>query len=215
MNTFRKAAILTILVFLLGVAFGIWVDNYRLGSVKRFFSQIDVSWNDARLLNLYFERVGETYCDLMLEQNLAYNEKIYKEGLKIEEAIDVNRFTPELKVEKQRYVLLQMQFWLNSQELKEKCNFTYKNIVHLYEQTPSTKGSLAEHEVQSSVLLGLKEICGSEIMLIPLAVDINLTTIDTITKQYNITEYPAIIIDENIVFQGLTSFEKLRAVVGC
>ena len=215
MNTYYKAGILTVAVFLLGLLFGIWVDNYRLGSVREVIPQIDINWNDARLLNLYFGKLGKDYCDLALEENLIYNEKIYKEGLEIERAEESNRFAPTLEQEKRRYVLLQTQFWFNSQELKEKCNFTYKNVIHLYKQKDLTREMIIENKVQSSVLLDLKEKCGNKIMLIPLAADLDLTVINAIIKQFNITTYPAIIIDENITFQGLTSLEKLENVVKC
>lgn len=215
MNTYLKAWLLTTLVFLLGIAFGLWIDNYRLNSIREVISQTDINWNDARLLNLYFGRLGKDYCNLALEENLIYNEKIYKEGLEIEKAEEANRFTPTLEQEKRRYVLLQTQFWFNSQELKDKCNFTYKNVVHLYKQKGLTREAVIENKLQSSILLDLKEKCGNKIMLIPLAADLNLTVIDAVTKQFNITTYPAIIIDENVVFQGLTPLNKLEDVIHC
>jgi len=215
MNAYYKAGILTIIVFLLGAVFGIWLDNYRLSSIRETISQIDVNWNDARLLNVYFGMLGKNYCNLALEENLLYNDKIYKEGLEIEKAAEANRFTPELEQEERRYTLLQTQFWFNSQELKDKCNFTYNNVVHLYKQEDLTVGSDMDNKLQSSILMDLKEKCGNKIMLIPLAANLNLTIIDTITKQFNITTYPAIIVDEKTVFQGLTSLDSLEEVVHC
>jgi len=215
MNTYYKAGILTVIVFILGIIFGIWVDNYRLSAVRETLSEIDTNWNDARLLNLYIGRLGKDYCDLALEENLVYNDKIYKEGLEIERTVEANIFIPTLEQERRRYTLLQTQFWFNSQELKEKCNFTYKNVVHLYKQKDLTREIDIENKVQSSILLDLKEKCGNKIMLIPLAADLDLTVIDAVTKQFNITIYPAIIIDEKFAFQGLTSIDELESVVQC
>ena len=218
MNIYLKTLLLTVFVFLLGTIFGIWIDNYRLTDVRRVISQIDVSSNDARLLNLYFGRLGllgGENCQLALDQNLIYNNKIYEEGLGIERAIEANKFTPELENEKQRYVLLQVQFWFNSIDLKAKCKFDYSNVVHLYKQKDLSNEQTAENKLQSSILLELKQKCGNKIMLIPLETDLDLTVMDTITKQYNITKYPAIIVNEQTVFEGLTSLPILEKVVAC
>lgn len=214
MGPYLKAAILTCLVFFAGLIFGIWIDQYRLQSVKERLAALDVSWNDARLLHLYFQRLEKDYCDLALEQNLIYNDRIYREGLEIEYAEKANRFAPELIDQKRRYILLQTQFWLNSLELKEKCNFNYNNVVYLYRQMNLTKEEAINQKAQSNVLLELKERCGNKIMLIPLAADLNLTIIDAMTKQYKINEYPAVIIDD-MVFQGIKSVEELNEITQC
>jgi hypothetical protein len=216
MSAYRKAAIITILIFAVGILAGVWIDNNRLGNVKKALLEIDTGWDDARLLNIYFEKLGKDYCDIALGQNLEYNSKIYKEGLEIEECEDSNRFTSQLDItqEKRRYTLLQTQFWFNSIELKQNCNFTYHNVVHLLEKGENTAEETSQ-KAQSAVLLDLKEICGNKIMLIPLSADLDLMVIDTVAKKYNITEYPAIIIDETFVFQGLTSIDKLQEIVQC
>ncbi|MEM5829015.1 MAG: hypothetical protein QXL09_03215 [Candidatus Aenigmatarchaeota archaeon] len=166
------------------------------------------------MLNLYFQKLQKDYCELALEQNLAYNQKIYQEGLEIEFAEKANRFTPELIDQKRRYILLQTQFWFNSIELKERCNFTYHNVVYFYKHKNLTRKEVIDQKTQAAVLLDLKEICGNKIMLIPLAADLNLTVIDAIIKQHNITEYPTVIIDD-IVLQGLRSLDELKELVEC
>ena len=132
MNIYVKALIPTIFIFLIGIMIGIWVENYRLGAARKSLSESEINWNDAQLLNSYLEKLGINSCDLALEQNLEYNNKIYKKGLEIEKAIEAEILTPEIKQEWRRYVLLQTQFWFNSIELKEKCNFSYYNVVHIY-----------------------------------------------------------------------------------
>lgn len=214
LNPYVKATILTLIVFSSGILLGIFIDQYRLEDIRQRIASLDVSWNDARLLNLYFQKLEKDYCDLALEQNLKYNQKIYLEGLEIEFAEKTNRFTPELLDQKRRYILLQTQFWFNSIELKERCNFTYHNVVYFYKHKNVTRDEVIDQKTQAAVLLDLKEICGNKIMLIPLAADLNLTVIDAIVKQHNITKYPAIIIDD-LVIQGLTSLNDLKKIVNC
>lgn len=210
-----KPAILAVFIFLIGVMIGIAIDNYRLSGVRKSISESEIRWNDARLLNLHLTNLGEGYCDLALEENLAYNDEIYQYGSKIEKTIEAARFTPELEQEWRRYVLLQTQFWFNSIELKEKCGFDYYNVVHIYRMKNSTTGEEINNKIQSSILLDLKEKCGRKMMLIPLTSDVNLMVMDSIIKSFNISNYPAVIVDEKYVFQDLATMKELEKYIKC
>lgn len=214
-KVYIQAGILSLFVLLIGIMIGIWIDNYRLGSIRSALSEADINSYDARLLNSYLQRFGEEYCNVALEQNLAYNNKIYEEGKKIEDKLDANTFNPDVQQEWRRYTLLQTQFWLNSIELKEKCGFDYHTVVHLFRQKNTTIGEEVNNKVQSSVLLDLKEKCGNKIMLIPITADTNLIVVTAIAKQFDISEYPAVIVDESFVFQGVTTADKLNELLQC
>ena len=215
MNVYIKAVIPTVFLLLIGIMIGIWIDNYRLESSRKALSESEINWNDAQLLHIYLEKLGREKCDLAFQQNLEYNSKIYKKGLEIEKVIKANVFTPEVKQEWRRYVLLQMQFWLNSMELKTKCNLQYKNVVYLYRLDNVSRDEAVNNKVQSSVLLDLKEKCGNKIMLVPLTTNLDLVSVETIVKQYGIEQFPAVIVDEKSVYQGITSLEELARVTNC
>ncbi len=215
MSAYVKAGIITIVVFIAGIFFGIWLDNTRLSSVRSTLTQIETDWNDARLLSQYFQSLGGESCDAALEENLAFNSKIYQDGLAIEKAIQGSGLTAELEQEQRRYVLLQTTFWLNSIELKNKCSFSYSNVVHLFEQKDLSREQAIENKLQSSIMLDLKEKCGNKIMLIPLAADLDLSITAAVVKQHNIEKFPAVIIDSEKVFQGVTVMDTLNEITKC
>ncbi len=214
-RVYIQAGILSLFVFLIGIMVGIWIDNLRLAGIRNMLSEADINSFDSRLLNSYLQRFGKEHCAIALEQNLAYNDKIYNEGKKIEDKINANIFTPEVDQEWRRYTLLQTQFWLNSIELKDKCNFDYHTVVHLSRQKDTTTNEEVNNKVQSSILLDLKETCGKKMMLIPITADTDLITVDAIVKQFDISEFPAVIVDENFVFQGVTGKDKLNEILTC
>lgn len=214
-RVYIQAGILSIFIFLIGIMIGMWVDGMRISGIRNSLSEADINSYDSRLLNAYFQRLGTEYCGVALEQNLAYNDRIYDEGREIEKKINSNIFTPEIEQEWRRYVLLQTQFWLNSMELKEKCGFDYHTVVHLSRQKESPVSEQIDNKAQSSVLLDLKETCGNRIMLIPITADSDLVVVDSITKQFNISRYPAVVVDESLVLQGTVPLEELRSIVGC
>lgn len=214
-KVYIQAGIFSLLVFFIGIIIGIWIDNARLGNIRSTLSEADINSYDARLLNSYLQRFGKEYCNVALEQNLVYNDKIYEEGRKIEDKINANVFTPEVEQEWRRYTLLQTQFWLNSVELKEKCNFDYHTVVHLFRQKNTTTAEEISNKVQGSILLDLKDKCGKKMMLIPITVNTNLIVVEAVAKQFDISEYPAVIIDESFVFQGVTTEDKLNELLQC
>jgi hypothetical protein len=212
---YLRAAVLSVLIFLSGIMFGVFLDNFRLSEIRKQISQIEVSSNDAMLLSLFLQKFGKNSCDKALDINLRFNERIYKEGEQIEEAFKANRFTPELEQEWRKYILLQTQFWFNSIELKKNCNFNYSNVVHLFKLKTEDIKERAVNKLQSEIMLSLKQKCGNKIMLIPLTTDNNLSVVDAIIAKYNITKLPAIIINEEKIFQGLTSLEKINQITKC
>ncbi|MEK6909978.1 MAG: hypothetical protein AABW61_02785 [Candidatus Aenigmatarchaeota archaeon] len=214
-KVYIQAGILSLFVFSIGVMIGIWIDNTRLGGIRSALSEADINSYDARLLNSYLQRFGKEYCDIALEQNLAYNDKIYEDGRKIEDKINANIFTPEIEQEWRRYTLLQTQFWLNSVELKEKCGFDYHTVVHVFRQKNTTNAEDINNKVQASILLDLKDKCGKKMMLIPITIDTNLIVVEAVAKQFGISDYPAVIVDESFVFQGVTVKDKLNELLQC
>jgi len=213
-RVFIQAAILSLFIFLIGIMVGVWLDNYRLAAIRSSLSEADLNSYDARLLNSYLQRFGKDYCNVALEQNLVYNDRIYQQGKNIEGKLDSSTFTPEIQQEWRRYTLLQVQFWLNSIELKDKCNFDYHTVVHLFRQKNATVQENINNKILSTQLLELKEKCGRKMMLIPITVDTDLIVVDAISKQFNLTDYPDVIVDESSIFHQ-PSKESLNTLLKC
>lgn len=211
---FLKTLALTVTVFIIGFYAGIFFDNLRLEEVKSRITEIDNLWNDVRLLQSYIEKLSDnksSYCNFLLEENLKVGDKIYNEGSKIEEYEKTNRFTPTLILEKERYALLDLQFWLNSIDLKNLCNANYSTVIYLYSQYNKT----VEQGFQDRVLWDLKQKCGPEIIYITFPADIEISTIEVIKNIYNIDKIPAILINESIVLYSPVTMRELENYVKC
>lgn len=211
-DAFWKAFAISSAVFMTGIYVGILLDSGRVDAVRAEYTGMDIQTSDARLQNLYYQTLGDTenFCGPAIEENLAFSEKVYREGLRIDEYEKVNKFAPALIDEKRRYVLLKLQFWLNAIGLKKACNANYVNVVYFYSHYNGT----AQEQVQSAVLRNLKEKYGRDMMLIPLPLDMNITTIEAIKKQYGISASPTILIDEKTVLTGLQGLGDLDEKVG-
>ncbi|MBN2203373.1 MAG: hypothetical protein JW700_04280 [Candidatus Aenigmarchaeota archaeon] len=212
-NVFLKTAIITIAVFVIGMYCGFVLDSMRVAEVESRLTEIDNLWNDVRLMQSYIEKFSNNseYCNFMLEENLKIGDKIYEEGLLVEEYKDSNRFGSLFVTEKQRYALLDLQFWLNSIELKKVCNGNYSTVIYFYSQNIQN----AEQKFQDMVLWDLKQRCGPKIIYITFPSDMDITTIEIIKNIYNIEKIPSVLIDESILLESPASMETLEEYITC
>lgn len=218
-DVFWKAAILTVIVLAAGIWIGIWLDSSRVDDIKNVLSEVEIEFNDARMQSLYHDNFfinDSEFCNAAIESNLEFNNIIYQEGLKIEQAELVNKFTPDLVQQKQKYALLQMQFWINSLSIKEKCNSNFTTILYLYRFNPTDdQTTTINQKLQSAFLFDLKQKCGNSVMLSPLPINVNLTSAELLVKNYHINQTPSIIINKNITLQGLQNLTDLEKYVVC
>ncbi|MBI5332615.1 MAG: hypothetical protein HZB65_03515 [Candidatus Aenigmarchaeota archaeon] len=218
-DVFWKAAVLTVIILVIGIAIGVWIDSGRVEEVKTTLTENDLLLNDVRLQTIYYEDFltkNPELCDIAFRANLEYNNKIYQEGLKLEKYEQHNKFSSSLILERKRYALQQMQFWINSIKIKDFCKYNYTTALYMfiYDTGNSSEIELPQ-KLQSAALLELKENCGSALMLSPISIDLNLTAIKMLTETYNITRTPAIIIDRQIVLQGFQDMKNLEEHIKC
>jgi hypothetical protein len=212
-NVFSKTAVITVIVFLIGVYFGFVFDSMKVEEVKGRITEIDNLWNDVRLMQSYIQKFSNTtdYCDFLLEENLEIGDKIYEEGLKVEEYEKSNRFASLFILEKKRYALLDLQFWINSIDLKKLCNANYSTVIYFYSQYEKTP----EQVFQDRTLWDLKQKCGPKIIYITFPADIDISTIEVIKNIYNIEKIPSILIDESILLEGPVTMKDLEEYIKC
>lgn len=210
---------LTAIVFIAGIQFGVWLDEGRLQEIEQTLTENDLLFNDIRLQTLFYDSFlskSQEFCDIAEQANLAYNDRIYQEGLRIERYELANRFTSGMLQDRRRYALQQLQFWANALRIQKICNSSYSTILHIWQYDTKNAGSIElPQKLQSATLIELKERCGPKLMLSNAPADLNLTAVDFIIANYNITAMPSIIINENIVVQGFTNITELRKYIDC
>ncbi|OGI12176.1 hypothetical protein A3K64_02475 [Candidatus Micrarchaeota archaeon RBG_16_36_9] len=214
-NIFIKTTVITVIIFILGILVGLWLDNNRLNEIKDSITSMDIEWNDARLQGIFYQKISNqsSSCEDAIKSNLEFNNRIYQKGIEIEKSENINKFTPEIVYEKRRYALLQLQFWSNSINLKESCNANYSSVVYFYSFFDESKK--IDQNIQSIILSNLKEECGNNMILIPLPLDLSISTIDFIKSSYEINSTPSILIDEKTVLTGIQNREDILKYINC
>jgi hypothetical protein len=214
-NIIIKTTIMSIIIFVLGILIGVWLDNSRIEEIKGTLTSMDIEWNDARLQSSFYQKFtnNSESCENAIKSNFDFNDKIYKEGIEIERRENVNKLDIEIINEKIRYALLQLQFWSNSINLKESCKANYSSIVYFY--SFFDENAKIDQRIQSVILSDLKEECGNKIILVPLPFDLNVSTVEFIKSEYKINSTPSLLINEKIVLTGIQNKEDILKYASC
>jgi hypothetical protein len=218
-DVFWKAAVLTAVIFAAGIGMGMWFDQGRLQEVKAMITESDILGSDVRLQSMIYSTEvlpsGE-FCGAAITANLNYNDRIYADGKRLEDYEKIAKFAPSLLLERKRYALQQMMFWINSLQLKDKCGSDYDVLLHLWLYNVEGNAALDnEQKLQSVVLLDLKDRCGPGLMLSNAPADLDITSVSMVVNAYNITKFPAVIINKDTVLQGLQNEADLEKYFNC
>ncbi len=217
-NIYKTAAIsavITIFVFLAGVWFGMTMQETRVNEIKQEYLQMQISWNDIQLQSdiiMSNSLKNEDICQNVVEKNLKFGDQIYEKGKKIETYEKRNEFSEDLETQKREHNLLKLQFWVNLINIKKSCNSNYINVVYFYEDDGGKITKIKQDKI-SEILFELKQEYGQEMMLIPIAKDLDLSSVDTVIAKYKIETFPSVLINENILITDVPDKESLKKII--
>jgi hypothetical protein len=147
---------------------------------------------------------------LLVEENIKFGDKIFQEALEIQKYEEANRINNEIIFQHKRFDLLRALFWINSITIKQECNSTYHNVVYFYKYNNPSLEQESKQIFFSNLLKEIKEEEGNKVMLIPIAADNDLPSINLLVEKYEINELPMILIDEKIKITDVESIEDIE-----
>lgn len=197
-NVFWEAFLLTVIVFIFGLFIGLAVENSRTKDVNEYYVNSEISLIDILALNNIVE-LDNSSCGDLIVSNLEFADKIYEESRVLDEYDSANKLSDDLKLTHKRYDLLRTLLWTSASKVQEKCKAKFSVVVYLYHRETADLTEKASQNVWSKVLQELKQQKGSEIVLIPISIDSDLSSLHTFVAKYNIKDYPVVIINDNVV----------------
>jgi hypothetical protein len=193
----------------MGIFLGTFLENARNDRIDILASSSEVSLLDSQLIGL----VDQSFvvdCDILQKRIIKFADKIFLEAQLLEKYDDSSQLTDILKVTHRKYDLLRLMLWTNTVKFKEKCNNDLHTIVYFYKYVEPDIKTRSEQIAFSRYLEDLKEKYGNKFILIPIAGDLNLSSIDLVKESYNIKKYPSIIVDENIIIDYLEDLGRIE-----
>jgi hypothetical protein len=206
---FLKALIVTLIIFNIGVYMGYKLEASRADKINKIYLESELLLLDQEIQRQAFDLINLN-CDKAIQANINFADKIFEEALgEIYHYEQANKINNAIIFQHQRFDLLRSLFWMNSIKIKEKCNSNYNNIVYFYDYLEPTFVQQGKQNFFSNFLEEIKNEKGDKVMLIPIAGDNNLPSIDLLLEKYQITELPTILINEKIKLTEVNSKEDI------
>ena len=209
-HVFWQALLITLLIFSLGIIAGVFLESWRSSKVESLFQQSEIDLLDIRLQSEIFS-TGKFNCQEAIKENIRFADRIYEEASLLENYEKASRISEELKLSHKKYDILRTILFLNSIKIKEKCNSSYQNVVYFYRLNNLDIDTKSKEDVFSRLLKDLKDQKRDEIILIPIAADNNISSVNLILSNYNISQkdLPLILIDGKIKIKELKNINDL------
>ena len=204
---FVQTLFVTIVIFLVGFYIGMSIEGNRANEMNSYYTQSEVALIDILSLNKLVN-LGNVSCSVLEQSNKDLLDRVYDDARLLTQYEESGKLTNNLKDLHKKYDVLRTYLWINSVDLKKKCPSKISTIVYLYnyEETDLTKK--AEQNVWSKLLLEIKNE-NPEVVLIPIAYDSNLISLNSLVSSYNITSFPSVIVNEKTVFSEISSKEEV------
>lgn len=208
-NIFWQAFLLAGIVFILGLLLGVAFEASRADKFEKFYTGSEISLMDYFALS-QLTNSGDVTCETLINSNINFADQIYEEARLLNKYEESNSLTQSLKLLHRKYDVLRTFLWINSMKTLEKCEEDVSVVVYLYEFETEDLDKKATHNVWGKILFDLKQEKAGEIILIPIAVDSDLVSLNSMINQFDINKYPVVIINNKKVLDELTSVEDIE-----
>ena len=208
-RVFWEALFLTIVVFLFGLLIGIAYESTKSSDMNKYYINSELSLMDIFALNSLVN-INSQNCDILTSSNLDFADKIYEEAVLLSKYESTGKVTNDMEIVHKRYDILRTFLWINTIKTSEKCDKDYSTVIYLYEYYSKDLTQKAKQNVWSKILSDLKEEEGGNILLIPIASDNNITSLNSLISEFNVTNYPVVIINEKYVISELNSVKEIK-----
>ncbi len=204
-----SALIISGMLFISGVVVGYTMNRERLTAVETEMSGVVRSVQNFQLQFLFLDVLGQNAsCPILISTLSDINSQSYQIGSKLtsygsdSEAMDYDTY---MRVKKE-YSRLLTGYWLLATKLRGTCSMNSSTIVYFYNK------ECARCDDQGFILSYLKRKFGDGLLIFALDSDLPEPSVDAIKQHFNITEYPALIINGE-VYRGFYSEQELRAIL--
>lgn len=210
-HVFWEALIITITIFIMGLFLGMLIETGNSEKVSQFYLQSEINLVDGLAITLLSENF-EFDCDTISQQNIDFANRVYEEAVILEEYEASGTLTESMAFLHKKYDLLRTLLWMSNQDSLERCD-NYDLIVYLYDYNSEEIRIKAQQNVWSKILLEIKRE-NDNLLLLPIAADQNITSLNLLMEEYEIKSLPAVIINNDKVIYTLEDVDELRTLIG-
>lgn len=211
-QVFWYALVAAVIVFGIGLMLGFFLEQYRSTTIQENLFESEIHILDEQLRQRV---VGDFNVSCVLAEKSLFDfaDRIYTEAQKLERFDSSSKFSSSFLILHRRYDLLRTLLWTESISLKHECRAQFHTLVYLYQYSPDDIDMRARQAFYSRLLTDFKQEQGRNVLLIPIATNMNLSSLDLVLANYHFTKTPAIIIDEHTVIDDIVTAADFATIV--
>lgn len=206
-HVFWEALLITIVIFLAGLFLGMLIEANNSSKISDLYTQSEISLTDASAAARLTEEL-ELDCEVIRRVNIDLANRVYEEAKLLELYEDSGKLTDSMKLLHKKYDLLRTLLWSSNQKSLERCE-NYNLLVYLYQYGSEDTGIKAAQNVWSKILLEVRSE-NENILLLPIAANQNLTSLEILTEEYKIEKLPALVINNEQVLYNIENPEAVQ-----
>ena len=206
------AALITLLIFILGLSFGLIIDYERVRHVDRQNLLQKVNHDSLQLQYLYLSYIpeDEQSCGILriaLEDSISQLAGSLEEVERFQKDSTINK--KEFQIIQRKYLIDNLRYWLFSKQLQEICEEDTINVLYFFSINDCT---ICPN--QGTILSYFKTKLQDKLLVFPINVDLEKQEqfIKILRLQYNVTQLPTLIINGQ-KHEGVISRNELAQII--
>ncbi|PIN73313.1 hypothetical protein COV20_03725 [Candidatus Woesearchaeota archaeon CG10_big_fil_rev_8_21_14_0_10_45_16] len=218
-SSFRKiskdkyvvAAIITFLIFSLGLTLGIVLKDYQYGLIEEVNMEQDVKFYSTQLQYAYLNAFSDLDNCAVLRTTL--QEAVVELADSLQQVIEQEEGQPgdiRSQVVLRRYALDNLRYWLLAKQSNQRCDLN--TVLVLYFHTPEKNCPSCEN--QGAILTHFKNVFEERFLVFPINLDLRSEEpmIEIVKSQFNVTKVPTLVIGDQ-KYEGVISKEQLQNII--
>lgn len=209
MNIFIKTAIMALVIFIAGLAFGLVIGEEKISSLESEVISLNSDLNDIELQFLLMDVMGENLpCDYFLSEAERLGSATDSMGREVERYEQSDRLSnKDFVLMKQKYTSMLIRNWLTLEKIKSACDCSYVTVLYFYDL-----GNCDGCINQGLMLSYLKDKLDGDIMVFAIDAGIGLRTTTGLIESYGVDEYPTLVINGE-KYEGFYDLEQLTGLL--
>ena len=212
-NRYFIAAVITILIFLLGMAMGALIDGQRADALLQETKQLEIDYKSLQLQSMLLTNLKQnTNTCALIKTALDNSVQTLSESLdriqKYQQDTTINK--DDYAMIARRYVQDNIQYWQFAKQAKEQCDMNTVPILYFF-----STNYCSSCPDQGVILTYFKMIFGDSLLVFPIDVDLadQELLIRLLEANYNINQTPSIVVEDQIFIGGITQKEELQLII--
>lgn len=212
---FIEAFILTCAIFAVGFFIGWNIEQSRNNELTNLYYSTEDELLDLGT-QMSMTNLGKFTCSELIERSFIIGDRIYEQALIFDDYESAAIFTKsQLIKEHRKFDTLRTLYWISNIKIKERCGENaFITLVYLYDYPTKNNEEVSKQRVMSKVGLEVKQSLDGKTILIPIAKNLNISSLDDILSKYNLFNESAIlIVNEERVFLA-NETDDIRSYLG-